>query len=100
MLDSLCCGQFCEVCGVTADTGGVALLEGGVITDSSFFFSKEVVKGLTQSWLACWYCRREFSQLEDLKLDKLQQFVLDECDKCLDKVDMRKDFAGLRDWDN
>ena len=28
---------------------------------------------------------------EDLKLDKIQQFVLDECDKCLDKVDMRKD---------
>ena len=28
---------------------------------------------------------------EDLKLDKIQQFVLDECDKCLDKVDMRKE---------
>ena len=26
-----------------------------------------------------------------MKLDKIQQFVLDECDKCLDKVDMRKD---------
>ena len=24
-------------------------------------------------------------------MDKLQHFVLDECDKCLDKVDMRKD---------
>ena len=29
--------------------------------------------------------------MQDLKLDKIQQFVLDECDKCLDKVDMRKD---------
>lgn len=28
---------------------------------------------------------------KDLKLDKLSHFVLDECDKCLDKVDMRKD---------
>merc|ERR1712025_898464 len=27
---------------------------------------------------------------KDLKLDKLTQFVLDECDKCLDKLDMRK----------
>jgi ATP-dependent RNA helicase UAP56/SUB2 len=27
----------------------------------------------------------------DLKLSKLSQFVLDECDKCLDKLDMRKD---------
>merc|ERR1712205_149293 len=27
---------------------------------------------------------------KDLKLDKLSQFVLDECDKCLDKLDMRK----------
>ncbi|CAK0894895.1 unnamed protein product, partial [Prorocentrum cordatum] len=27
----------------------------------------------------------------DLKLDKLTQFVLDECDKCLEKLDMRKD---------
>ena len=25
-------------------------------------------------------------------MDKIQQFVLDECDKCLDKVDMRKEF--------
>ena len=31
---------------------------------------------------------------KDLKLDKIQQFVLDECDKCLDKVDMRKDVAA------
>ena len=29
--------------------------------------------------------------MKDLKLDKIQQFVLDECDKCLDKVDMRKE---------
>merc|ERR1712078_235174 len=28
---------------------------------------------------------------KELKLDKLSQFVLDECDKCLDKLDMRKD---------
>merc|ERR1712186_312779 len=27
---------------------------------------------------------------KDLKLDKLTHFVLDECDKCLDKIDMRK----------
>ena len=33
----------------------------------------------------------KLSCLQDLKLDKLQHFVLDECDKCLDKVDMRKD---------
>jgi len=32
---------------------------------------------------------------EDLKLDKLQQFVLDECDKCLDKLDMRKDIQQI-----
>ncbi|CAE7412467.1 AIP1 [Symbiodinium pilosum] len=32
---------------------------------------------------------------KDLKLDKLQQFVLDECDKCLDKVDMRKDVQQI-----
>lgn len=31
---------------------------------------------------------------EDLKLDKLQHFVLDECDKCLDKMDMRKERQG------
>ena len=29
--------------------------------------------------------------MKDLKLEKLQHFVLDECDKCLDKIDMRKD---------
>ena len=33
---------------------------------------------------------------QDLKLDKLTQFVLDECDKCLDKLDMRK--ATKRLW--
>ena len=33
-----------------------------------------------------WSCLRD----KDLKLDKLSQFVLDECDKCLDKPDMRK----------
>jgi len=32
---------------------------------------------------------------KDLKLDKLQHFVLDECDKCLDKVDMRKDVQQI-----
>eukprot|EP00435_Cladocopium_sp_Y103_P036564 s1526_g9.t1 len=32
---------------------------------------------------------------KDLKLDKIQQFVLDECDKCLDKVDMRKDVQQI-----
>merc|ERR1719407_431388 len=32
---------------------------------------------------------------KDLKLDKLQQFVLDECDKCLDKLDMRKDIQQI-----
>merc|ERR1719446_1864462 len=31
----------------------------------------------------------------DLKLDKLSQFVLDECDKCLDKLDMRKDIQQI-----
>merc|ERR1712061_645004 len=31
----------------------------------------------------------------DLKLDKLTQFVLDECDKCLDKLDMRKDVQQI-----
>jgi len=30
-----------------------------------------------------------------LKLDQLTQFVLDECDKCLDKVDMRKDIQTI-----
>merc|ERR1712224_1021102 len=29
------------------------------------------------------------------KLDQLTQFVLDECDKCLDKVDMRKDIQTI-----
>merc|ERR1712078_535476 len=32
---------------------------------------------------------------KDLKLDKLGQFVLDECDKCLDKLDMRKDIQQI-----
>merc|ERR1719335_1519469 len=32
---------------------------------------------------------------QDLKLDKLTQFVLDECDKCLDKVDVRKDIQTI-----
>merc|ERR1712066_1052852 len=32
---------------------------------------------------------------KDLKLDKLTQFVLDECDKCLDKIDMRKDIQQI-----
>jgi ATP-dependent RNA helicase UAP56/SUB2 len=32
---------------------------------------------------------------KDLKLDKLTQFVLDECDKCLDKLDMRKDIQHI-----
>merc|ERR1712025_315363 len=32
---------------------------------------------------------------KDLKLDKLTQFVLDECDKCLDKLDMRKDIQQI-----
>merc|ERR1712054_485907 len=32
---------------------------------------------------------------KDLKLDKLQQFVLGECDKCLDKLDMRKDVQQI-----
>merc|ERR1712241_840755 len=31
----------------------------------------------------------------DLKFDKLTQFVLDECDKCLDKLDMRKDVQQI-----
>jgi len=30
-----------------------------------------------------------------LNLDKLTQFVLDECDKCLDKLDMRKDIQQI-----
>merc|ERR1719159_1553221 len=32
---------------------------------------------------------------KDLKLDKVTQFVLDECDKCLDKLDMRKDIQQI-----
>jgi ATP-dependent RNA helicase UAP56/SUB2 len=32
---------------------------------------------------------------KDLKLDKLQQFVLDECDKCVEKLDMRKDIQQI-----
>jgi len=31
----------------------------------------------------------------DLKLDKLTQFILDECDRCLDKMDMRKDIQEV-----
>ena len=30
-----------------------------------------------------------------LKLKKLSQFVLDECDKCLDMLDMRKDVRQI-----
>jgi len=32
---------------------------------------------------------------KDLILDKVAQFVLDECDKCLDKLDMRKDIQQI-----
>jgi ATP-dependent RNA helicase UAP56/SUB2 len=32
---------------------------------------------------------------KDLKLEKVSQFVLDECDKCLDKLDMRKDIQQI-----
>merc|ERR1711957_1147302 len=32
---------------------------------------------------------------KDLKLEKCTQFVLDECDKCLDKLDMRKDVQHI-----
>jgi len=32
---------------------------------------------------------------KDLKLDKLTQFILDECDRCLDKTDMRKDIQSV-----
>eukprot|EP00441_Pelagodinium_beii_P018041 CAMPEP_0197656860 /NCGR_PEP_ID=MMETSP1338-20131121/43706_1 /TAXON_ID=43686 ORGANISM="Pelagodinium beii, Strain RCC1491" /NCGR_SAMPLE_ID=MMETSP1338 /ASSEMBLY_ACC=CAM_ASM_000754 /LENGTH=420 /DNA_ID=CAMNT_0043233071 /DNA_START=53 /DNA_END=1315 /DNA_ORIENTATION=+ len=32
---------------------------------------------------------------KDLKLDKCTQFVLDECDKCVDKLDMRKDIQTI-----
>merc|ERR1711957_1084944 len=34
-------------------------------------------------------------QHKDLKLDKLTQFILDECDKCVDKLDMRKDIQQI-----
>merc|ERR1719324_1893393 len=32
---------------------------------------------------------------QSLKLDKLTHFVLDECDKCLDKLDMRGDIQKI-----
>eukprot|EP00929_Paragymnodinium_shiwhaense_P109707 TRINITY_DN761_c1_g1_i2.p1 TRINITY_DN761_c1_g1~~TRINITY_DN761_c1_g1_i2.p1 ORF type:complete len:444 (-),score=165.03 TRINITY_DN761_c1_g1_i2:159-1421(-) len=32
---------------------------------------------------------------KDLKLDKVSQFVLDECDKCLEKLDMRRDIQQI-----
>merc|ERR1719284_1868539 len=32
---------------------------------------------------------------KDLKLENLTQFVLDECDKCLDKLDMRRDIQQI-----
>merc|ERR1739845_178578 len=32
---------------------------------------------------------------KEISLDKLSQFVLDECDKCLDKLDMRKDIQQI-----
>merc|ERR1711908_248110 len=32
---------------------------------------------------------------KDLKMDKLTQFILDECDKCVDKLDMRKDIQQI-----
>jgi len=32
---------------------------------------------------------------KDLKLDNLAHFVLDECDKCLDKLDMRRDIQNI-----
>merc|ERR1712054_288980 len=32
---------------------------------------------------------------KDLKLNKVTQFVLDECDKCLEKLDMRKDIQQI-----
>merc|ERR1712107_867473 len=32
---------------------------------------------------------------KEVKLEKLTQFVLDECDKCLDKLDMRKDIQQI-----
>ncbi|CAE7423548.1 RH56 [Symbiodinium natans] len=49
--------------------------------------------------LDAWVLLRILDRVEaddsDLKLDKIQQFVLDECDKCLDKVDMRKDVQQI-----
>eukprot|EP00972_Heterocapsa_arctica_P006748 986298-Heterocapsa_arctica.AAC.1 len=33
--------------------------------------------------------------LEDLKLDKLPKIVWDECDRCQDKLDMRKDIQTI-----
>ena len=38
-----------------------------------------------------WSCLRD----KDLKFDEPSQFVLDECDKCLDKLDMRKDVRQI-----
>ena len=32
---------------------------------------------------------------KDLKLDKLSHFVLDDCDKCLDKLDVRQDVRQI-----
>merc|ERR1712118_416530 len=32
---------------------------------------------------------------KDLKLDKLTHFILDECDKCLEKLDMRGDIQKI-----
>merc|ERR1711862_933651 len=32
---------------------------------------------------------------KDLKLDNVSQFVLDECDKCLEKLDMRRDIQQI-----
>merc|ERR1712061_207629 len=32
---------------------------------------------------------------KDLKLDKVTQFVIDECDKCLEKMDMRQDIQKI-----
>merc|ERR1740115_385218 len=31
----------------------------------------------------------------DMKLDSLEHFILDECDKCLEKLDMRKDIQQI-----
>merc|ERR1712029_1086040 len=32
---------------------------------------------------------------KELKLDNVSQFVLDECDKCLEKLDMRRDIQQI-----